>query len=133
MPGTPRFDLPKLTFAWSSNLQSVPGTGLGAKRKKVPVFQDREAITRRFGVLDQNKLPIRIPCTRNPTPHISWYTGICGLIYRAEPVSGRNSSPGLSRNTFLLRKSARKCPWLQSNVWRGGSGTESTNMKFDFV
>ena len=52
--GTPSFDLPTPSYAGSSNLKSVPGSGSGTESLKVPVFWDREAITHRSAVLDQN-------------------------------------------------------------------------------
>ena len=57
------------------NLNSVPGSGFRARNGELKDswFWARMAITLRSGVLDRNQLHIRIPCTRNPTPHTSWY------------------------------------------------------------
>ena len=45
----------------------------------------------------------RIPRTRNPTPHISWYPRVfLGGFSRTEPVSGRNSNHGPGRKFELL-------------------------------
>ena len=43
--GTPSFDFPTPNFAGSSNLNFFPGSGPGTESSKVPVFQDRKAIT----------------------------------------------------------------------------------------
>ena len=134
MPRDPSFDIPTPNFAGSSNLSSVPGSGPGTESSKVPVFQERKAITLCSGVLDQNELPIRIPRTRSPTPpHFLVPRGIFGPIYQTEPVSCRNSNPGPGRNTGRFVKSAQKYPRVSRNMWSGVSGTGNPNMKLVLV
>ena len=84
----------------------------GEELTKAPVFQDREATeTPVPGCYTKTNFIFGLPVPETPL-HTFF-----GWIYRIEPVCGRNSSPGLGRNTVRFGKSAPKYPWGPRNVW----------------
>ena len=83
------------------------------KKSKVPVFQERKAISLRLRVLDRNL--ISYPRSKYPKPHLAYFlvpTGTFEPIYRIEPYfdQGLGSCPVCKPVRF--DKPARKYTWV---------------------
>ena len=135
-PVSPSFVIPTSKFGGVRICTSFRVPVPERQVKKAPVFLHRKARTLRCGVLDQDKPHIRIPLTRNPTPHSSWYPQVfLGGFTEPNrfPVGIEPLRIYLHRNTVRFGKSAQKYPWVPKNVWTGVVGTESPSMKIGLI
>ena len=85
---------------------------------KVPVCQEREAITLRSGMPDQNELHIGIHRNRNPTPHISWYPRVFSGRFTEPnaPHSARFFSEKYAELLFKTQNMSRVLPERIENL-----------------